>query len=266
MPTKIDWCDEVWNPITGCTKGCPYCYARGFAKRMQKHPNAKITHQYRNAFSPTCHPERLCLPLTWKKPRPLPDPIGTVTGIDHHSLVTANMIRHFGESVGSSPAAPTGTVMADGLGKTGLVTSNLIKLRGTCRDGQQVDQPLHTISSQGQHFGEVRAFLMQYHGMSESHDLREPINTVTSRDRFGLVAVKGELYEIADIGMRMLAPRELFRAQGFREDYIIDRDADGRPISKTEQVAKCGNSVWPPVAEAVIRANMLQAAGRECAA
>lgn len=71
---------------------------------------------------------------------------------------------------------------------------------------------------------------------------------------------------IVDIGMRMLSPRELFNAQGFPPDYVIDRDAEGRPITKTAQVAKCGNSVCPPLAEALARANMAEAAVERVAA
>lgn len=82
---------------------------------------------------------------------------------------------------------------------------------------------------------------------------------MTTRDRFALVTVAGEQYAIADIGLRMLAPRELFRAQGFRDDYIIDRgvDENGREIrfTKAEQVRMCGNSVCPPVARALVEAN-----------
>jgi DNA (cytosine-5)-methyltransferase 1 len=225
-------------------------------------------------------------------------PSGTVTTSDHHSLVTAHMVRHFGESVGSSPAAPAGTITAGGLGKTGLVTANLVrnfgkslgavaaapfctitgkskdslvtshlvKLRGTCKDGQPVTKPMHTVTSGGTHIGEVRAFLLKYYGSDQDPQMREPMHTVTTKDRFGLVMVKGEGYQIIDIGMRMLSPRELFRAQGFTDDYIIDRDANGKPISKTEQVAKCGNSVCPPIAEAIVRANIVKADARVCVA
>lgn len=182
-------------------------------------------------------------------------PAGTFTGKAKDSLVTASLVRQFGQSVGSTPADPVGTITPGGMGKTGLITSHLVKLRGTCRDGQPVTAPMPTVTGGGMHVGEVRAFLMHYHGMSESHDLRDPVNTVTSRDRFGLVTVHGQEYRIVDIGMRMLTPRELFRAQGFPEDYIIDRDSKGKPISKTAQVARCGNSVCPPVAEALVRAN-----------
>jgi DNA (cytosine-5)-methyltransferase 1 len=182
-------------------------------------------------------------------------PSGTVTTVDHHSLVSANLVRHFGQSVGSAAGEPIGTVLPGGMGKTGLVTSHLVKLRGTCRDGQSVTEPLHTISAQGTHFGEVRAFLLKYYGSDQDPKLREPLHTVTTKDRFGLVTVRGAEYRIVDIGMRMLSPRELFRAQGFPENYIIDRDA-GRPITKTEQVAKCGNSVCPPMSEVLVRANL----------
>jgi len=104
--------------------------------------------------------------------------------------------------------------------------------------------------------GEVRAFLIKYYGTDQDPRLDGPLGTVTTKDRFGLVTVMidGEEYVIVDIGMRMLTPRELFNAQGFPPDYIIDRDANGAPITKTAQVAKCGNSVCPPMAEALVRA------------
>lgn len=187
---------------------------------------------------------------------PLDEPIGTVTSIDHHSLVSAHIVRQFGKSVGSGMDEPVGTVTAGGSGKVGLVTSHLLKLRGTCQDGQPVDTPAPTITAGGTHIGEVRAFLLKYFGTDQDPRLAEPLHTVTTRDRFGLVTVNGERYRISDIGMRMLSPRELFRAQGFPADYIIDRDSHGKPITKTAQVAKCGNSVCPPVASALVRANM----------
>ncbi len=193
-------------------------------------------------------------------------PTGTVTTVDHHSLVTAHMIRPFGQSVGSSPSYPAGTITPGGLGKTGLVTSHLLKLRGTSRHGQPVDAPAPTITAGGLHIGEVRAFLIKYFGTDQDPNIREPLHTITTRDRFGLVTVKGEEYQIVDIGMRMLAPRELFRAQGFPEDYIIDRDAHGKAITKTAQVARCGNSVCPPMSEVLVRANMSEAVQQRRAA
>jgi DNA (cytosine-5)-methyltransferase 1 len=220
----------------------------------------------------------------------LQDPLGTATTIDHHSLVAASLVRHFGQSVGGSVKAPTPTILPGGMGKTGLVaaslvrnfgkswdadpakpactitgkakdalvTSHLVKLRGTCKDGQATTAPMPTVTAGGLHVGEVRAFLLKYYGTDQDPNLTEPLHTITTRDRFGLVTVKGIEYQIADIGMRMLSPRELFRAQGFPDDYIIDRRADGTPITKTAQVRLCGNSVCPPIAEALVRANVIE--------
>ena len=80
-------------------------------------------------------------------------------------------------------------------------------------------------------------------------------DTITSKDKFGLISIKGQEYKIIDIGMRMLEPHELFAAQGFPSDYIIDRDFEGNPYPKTAQVARCGNAVCPPIPAALVRAN-----------
>lgn len=103
---------------------------------------------------------------------------------------------------------------------------------------------------------EVRAFLLKYYGSEDGQAIDGPLHTVTTKDRFGLVTVEGQDYQIVDIGMRMLEPHELFAAQGFPPDYIIDRDEHGRPLSKAAQVAKCGNAVPPPFAEHLVRANL----------
>ncbi len=99
------------------------------------------------------------------------------------------------------------------------------------------------------------ALLIKYYGTDQDPRLDEPLHTVTTKDRFGVVTVAGAEYEIADIGMRMLQPRELYRAQGFGDHYIIDRGVDGRPLSKAAQVRMCANSVCPPIAAALVRAN-----------
>lgn len=193
----------------------------------------------------------------------LEDPLGTVTSVDHHSLVTAHIQRDFSQSIGSPADEPVGTITAGGSGKAALVTSNLVKLRGTCRDGQPVDEPMPTVTSGGNHVVEVRAFLLKYYGTDQDPNLREPLHTVTTKDRFGLVTIKGVDYQIVDIGMRMLTPRELFRAQGFPEDTVIDRLPDGKILGKTAQVRLCGNSVCPPIAEAIVRANYAPPEARE---
>jgi DNA (cytosine-5)-methyltransferase 1 len=88
------------------------------------------------------------------------------------------------------------------------------------------------------------------------------LHTVTAKDRLGIVTVHGQEYAITDIGLRMLTPRELFNAQGFPPDYVIDAGTDGKPISKSAQVARCGNSVPPPFSEAIVRANLPELCGK----
>jgi DNA (cytosine-5)-methyltransferase 1 len=184
------------------------------------------------------------------------DPLSTITTTDHNALVTAHIARHFGESVGSSIEDPIGTVTAGGGGKSSLVTSHLVKLRGTCKDGQEVTEPMPTITAGGLHIGEVRAFLIAYYGSSVGQELSEPLQTVVTKDRFGLVTIEGIDYQIVDIGMRMLKPHELFAAQGFPASYIIDRYEDGKPVPQAEQVNRCGNSVSPKMSKVLTCANV----------
>ncbi len=106
------------------------------------------------------------------------------------------------------------------------------------------------------HHSLVTANLVRNFGQSVGSDLQEPAGTITAKDTFGLVTVHGEQYEIADIGLRMLSPRELFRAQGFDDSYIIDPIYSGKPLTKTAQVRMCGNSVSPYPAAALVRDNM----------
>jgi DNA (cytosine-5)-methyltransferase 1 len=102
----------------------------------------------------------------------------------------------------------------------------------------------------------VAAFLTKYYGSDLGQSLNNPLHTVTTRDRFGLVTLHGQDYQIIDIGMRMLQPHELFAAQGFPSNYIIDKDFEGNNYSKSKQVARCGNAVPPPFADALVRANL----------
>ena len=191
---------------------------------------------------------------------PVTEPSGSITagGGGKSQLVAAFLAKHFGGNYtgpGASLAEPAHTVTT--VDHHALVTSNLIKLRGTCKDGQPVTEPIPTITAGGTHVGEVRAFLLKYYGNEkDGAEMLEPMHTVTARDRFGLVMVHGEPYEIVDIGMRMLEPHELFAAQGFPADYVISIDQHGKPIPKAKQVARCGNAVPPPFAEALVRANL----------
>ena len=152
-----------------------------------------------------------------------------------------------------------------------LVTANLLHLRGNC-DAKDCAEPLHTVSAAGTHHGlveytlspeheegalRVAAFLISYYGAENVSAANEPAPTITTRDRLGLVTVtiKGTPYVIVDICLRMLQPSELYKAQGFPDDYIISHGADGKPFTKTQQVHMCGNSVSPPPMAALARAN-----------
>lgn len=190
----------------------------------------------------------------------LDKPLGTVVaGGAKHALIAAFLAKHYTGVVGADLRDPAPTVTS--VDHNSLVTSNLIKLRGGGNIGQGADEPIRTISAGGTHFAEVRAFLVKYYGTDQDPRLEEPLHTVTTKDRYGLVTVAGEEYEIADIGLRMLAPRELFRAQGFPADYIIgDNPAQGLTLTKTAQVRMCGNSVCPPLATALVAANLTEMA------
>ena len=196
-------------------------------------------------------------------------PLGTLVGSQKHALVSAFMAKHYSGVVGHSlDGEPLHTVTSTD--HNSLVTSNLVKLRNNCI-GQGNSEPIHTITGGAEHFAEVRAFLVKYYGNElDGIPLDEPIHTVTARDRFGLVTVAGEEYQIADIGLRMLAPKELFRAQGFPESYItewgINSAGQRINLTKSAQVRMCGNSVCPPLAAAIVRANLPEMAIQRIAA
>lgn len=147
--------------------------------------------------------------------------------VDHHSLVCAFISKFYSTSVGSS-----------------------------------MSEPMPTVTSTGQHLAEVRAFLIKYYSCGENAvSIGEPMHTITSKARFGLVTIHGQDYQIVDIGLRMLTPRELARAQGFPDSYLF-------PLVQSSAVRLIGNSVCPPVAEALVRANYCaeaETAGEEVA-
>jgi DNA (cytosine-5)-methyltransferase 1 len=199
----------------------------------------------------------------------LHEPLGTiVAGGIKHSLVAAFLAKHNGghEATGQRLGEPAPAVTCKD--SKALVTSHLMKLYGTAEAGQQLALPMPTVTSGGNHIAEVRAFLMKYYGTkADGCALQAPLDTITTKGRYGVVtvAIGGEEYAIVDIGMRMLTPRELFRAQGFPEAYQIEHgrcirtDAPIRFTKKT-QTRLVGNSVPPDVAEAIISANLAGAA------
>jgi DNA (cytosine-5)-methyltransferase 1 len=199
---------------------------------------------------------------------PIDEPLRTICAQvkgGHFALVTAFLAKHYGGNytgAGIDLRNPTDTVTT--VDHHALVTSHLIKLRNN-NYGSPVDQPVPTITAGGNHIGEVRAFLVKYYGTGEGCAIDEPLHTVTTKDRFGLVTIRGEDYQIIDIGMRMLSPRELYRAQGFPDSYIIDQLSDGTKLSKAAQVRMCGNSVCPPLAAALVKTNIATQQIAKCA-
>lgn len=169
--------------------------------------------------------------------------------IQYHSETTKDTVR------GQEIEDPLMTV--DSSNRYGLVVSFISKFykSGT---GQNTWEPLHTITAGDGHFGEVRAFLTKYYGSGTGQSIEDPLDTITARDRFGLVTLYGTEYQIVDIGLRMLEPKELYGCQGFPEDYIIDRDCDGKTYKRSEQVRRCGNAVCPPIPAALVRANLME--------
>jgi len=158
---------------------------------------------------------------------------------------------------------PLRTICAQVKGGTfALVTSHMIKLRGGGNVGHGTNEPVHTISAGGLHIGEVRAFFIKYYGNGSAVSCDQPLDTITVKDRFGLVVIKGEAYQIVDIGMRMLEPHELFAAMGFPKDYKISHNSNGEKLSKAKQVARCGNAVCPDLAEALVRANIIDSSSQ----
>jgi DNA (cytosine-5)-methyltransferase 1 len=185
------------------------------------------------------------------------EPIHTITTGNQQCLISPTLIQYHSETSdavrGQGIENPIMTV--DSSNRYGLVTSFLSKFYKT-GIGQDEREPLHTVTTSAEHFGEVRAFLIKYYGEGTGQDIEQPLDTVTSRDRFGLVTIKGVEYQIVDIGLRMLEPKELYGCQGFPDDYIIDHDSTGKTYSRSEQVKRCGNAVCPPIPAAMGRANL----------
>lgn len=184
------------------------------------------------------------------------DPIMTVDSSNRYGLVASFLHKYYDggyKGAGETVENPLPTVTA--WDHNSVVTANLIQMNNHC-DGKDIRQPLPTITAGDGHFGEVRAFLIKYYGQGTGQDIKDPLDTVTAQDRFGLVTINGTDYQIVDIGLRMLEPRELYGCQGFPDDYIIDHDYTGKTYPRSEQVRRCGNAVCPPIPAALVRANL----------
>lgn len=235
--------------------------------------------------------------------QPINEQLRTVDASNRYAVTTAFLSKYYAggyHGKGNTPTDPLNTITA--ADHNAVVTSQLVQLNNHCV-GQPEGEPLNTVTGGAGHFGETRAMLMKYYGTGEGQKISDPLGTVTARDRFGLVLLKlvklrsgqpcghwpeiremlnvycdywiaddeilvldigGVDHIIVDIGLRMLTPRELFAAQGFPPDYIIDVDCEGNAYPKSEQVARCGNAVPPPFAVALVRANLPELCVKHC--
>jgi DNA (cytosine-5)-methyltransferase 1 len=191
---------------------------------------------------------------TRSRSRSVEEPATVVTaGGNHHALVATFLQQNFTGMVGKPLCAPVPTITARD--HHSLVAASLTTLRGTEGShlhGDAIEAPLRTVSAGGQHHALVAAFLTQFYSSGGQHSRAyAPLPAVVTKARHGLVTVTidGAEYAIADIGLRMLSPRELARAQGFPDSYVLEG-------TLAQQIARVGNSVCPDVAAAIVRANL----------
>lgn len=180
-------------------------------------------------------------------------PLGTVTSIDHHSLVAACLTKYYGKSDCSGADEPLRTLT--GKERMALTSACLVKYYGTAK-AADVGGPLHTVTAKAR-MGLVEAEARQSSEPGRYEQARSFLRTwgVIGPEDEAEFVYQGVVHRITDILMRMLAPRELYTAQGFPPDYVIDRLPDGRCLTKTAQVRMCGNSVPPELIEALVCAN-----------
>ena len=191
----------------------------------------------------------------------LDNPVLTIDTSNRYGLVAASLVKYYGQGIGQHVGEPAHTITTKD--REALISVHMLKLKGD-NIGHSVNDPLQTITAGGLHYGVIKTRLVKAEPNADLQNwpqVRELLNKycgyTIAGDEVLLLEINGEAWFIADIGMRMLTPRELFNAQGFPEDYIIELiQPNGKPYPKEEQVAKAGNAVCPPLAEALVRANL----------
>lgn len=198
------------------------------------------------------------------KPLDVAEPMHTVTAHDREALISAHIQKYFTGVVGTESAEPLPTVTS--ADHNALCAAHVVEFKG--QDiGQPADKPLRTITASWGEFAQCRAVLTKTDGKGLGHwpEIRRLLNTYCgysfADDEIILLIIGGIAYFISDITLRMLTPRELYNAMGFPPDYIIERDYLGNAYPKNKQVARCGNAVCPPMAEAMVRANLPEYCG-----
>lgn len=178
---------------------------------------------------------------------------------NRYGLTTANLVEYFGNGNPLDVAEPTHTVTSHD--REALTLAHIVEFKG--QDiGQHPNRPLRTITTSAGEFATCQTYLAKADGQDLMHwpKIRDLLNKhcgySLADDEVLLLKIGGAYYFIADITLRMLTPRELYNAMGFPPDYIIDRDYLGKEYKKSKQVARCGNAVCPPMATALVRANL----------
>ena len=188
------------------------------------------------------------------------EPLHTITAKDREGVVAASLSKFYGGVVGTEMSQPLPTVTS--IDHNAVQMAHMAKFYGT-EFGEPMSRPLSTVTASGAHHGLVTTTVAPVSSEADLKNwpkIRELLNTYCGYDlqenEVILFLISGGLYFMSDIGLRMLTPRELYRANGFPDDYIIDRDYTGREYGKAKQVARCGNAVPPPFATALVRANL----------
>lgn len=211
-----------------------------------------------NRYGLTC--ANLVEYYTGGRPLDVQDPMHTVTSHDREAVVAAHIAKYYGGVVGEKVGEPLPTVTA--IDHNAVCAAHVVKFKGD-NLGHGADEPMQTVTTSAGEFAVCKAYLAKMRsGDNLGHwpEIRALLNEfcgyALADDDVLLLEIGGALYYIADIGLRMLSPRELYNAMGFPPDYIIDRDYEGNEYKKSAQVARCGNAVCPPVASALVRANL----------
>lgn len=218
-----------------------------------------------NRYGLTC--ANLVEDYTGGRPLDITDAMHTVTSHDREAVVAAHIAKYYGGVVGEKVGEPLPTVTA--IDHNAVCTAHVVKFKGD-NLGHGMNDPMQTVTTSAGEFAECVACMAKMHrGDNLGHwpEIRALLNEfcgyTLAEDEVLLLEISGGLYYIADIGLRMLSPRELYNAMGFPPDYIINRDYLGNEYKKSAQVARCGNAVCPPMATALVRANLPEWCGAE---
>ena len=220
-----------------------------------------------NRYGLTC--ANLVEYYTGGRPLDIQDPMHTVTSHDREAVVAAHIAKYYGGVVGEKVGAPLPTVTA--IDHNAVCAASVVKFKGD-NLGHGADEPMQTVTASAGEFAVCKAHLAKIRSgddMGHWPEIRDLLNEfcgyTLADNEVLLLEIRGALYYIADIGLRMLSPRELYNAMGFPPDYIIDRDYLGNEYGRSKQVARCGNAVCPPVASALVRANLPEWCGKKIA-